>query len=141
MKKSRDRERPAPAPQNNNADKRRFIELNYRILECKILYYYEELIAPGYREALAVSDDEYDRMEMEYLKLCKKLGYPNTVVHKNYGKLGGGEETAMFEVDFTNGGVHMVLRKWGIKEWQKKCPLLDSQTARKIEAFDRKMVQ
>ena len=122
----RDRDRKpaqsaAPA-KGTNADKRRFIELSYRIIECKILYYNEELIAPGYRERLGVTDEEYDKMEMEYLRLCKLLGYPNTVVHKSYGALGGGEDTAMMEVDYTRPSVHLVLRKWGIKNWQAKCP-------------------
>lgn len=100
-------------------DMRRYIELSYRLIECKICYYYPELIKEGYRAQLEVHDDIYDQMEREYIDLCIKLGKENTVSHSGYRS----EEVkgeGMFEVDFKRPAVHLVMRKWGVKNWQEK---------------------
>lgn len=111
-----------PGSKDNSGDRQRYIALAYMIIEYKIMYYYPELIREGFRPGLTISDDEYDKLEIEYLSLCKKLGLPNTVVHKCYPGLD--EETIdwreMFEVDFTRPVVHLVMRKYGIKNWQRK---------------------
>lgn len=145
MAKVRERSRGKPpvkaAPKSKEADvreknagRRRYIELTYRLIEYKIMYYYPELIAEAYQEHLTVSDETYDAMEMEYLRLCKSLGYKNTVAHKEYASIGEVPGPGMNEVDFTRPTVHLVLRKWGIKNWQDRCAMLDAQVARKIKA-------
>ena len=121
---SKPAKKSTPTPKNENGDKRRFIELTYKIIEAKVLYYNEELISPGYRKALRVSDDIYDQWEVEYLKLCKKLGYKNAVVHKVYAGLEDVPGEGMMEVDFKRPVVHLVMRKWGIKDWMNKCVML-----------------
>ncbi len=129
---SRDRQR---TPKENpaieaNRDKRRFIELTYMIIEHKIMYYNAELIAPGYRPGLEIDDHSYDALEKEYLRLCLKLKYPNTIVHHGYADINNGEDVpgdGMMEVDYTRPVVHLILRKYGIKGWQERCAQLNEK--------------
>lgn len=125
---ARERKRAAaPAKEMSTAErnsaKRRYIELSYRLIEYKIMYYYPDLISEGYHDGLTISDNEYDKLEMEYLRICKTLGYKNTIVHKGYPGLEDVPGEGMFEVDFTRPAVHLVMRKWGIKNWQAKAGL------------------
>ncbi len=126
-----------PAPENNKA-KRRFIELTYRLIEYKIMYYYPEYIKAAYHSHLTIDDHSYDALEIEYLKLCLQLGYPNTIVHKGYPGLEDVPGSGMEEVDFTRPAVHLIMRKWGVQNWQDKCYQLDAQVRAKVAAADKK---
>jgi len=130
MARVRERSRPAAVvavlPKENKAGYRRYIELTYRIIECKIMYYYPDLIKEGYHPGLEISDDDYDAMEIEYLKLCKELGQKNTLVHKRYPGLEV-DGPGMFEVDFTRPIVHLVMRKFGVTNWQQKCGMANNE--------------
>lgn len=114
------------APKGDSAqlkkDKARYIELSYRIIEAKIMYYYPELIRAGFHEGLTISDDEFDKMQIEYLTLCRDNDFENTVCHNYFPGLD--EITVrgrgMFEVDFKRPVVHLIMRKWGVPKWQSK---------------------
>lgn len=126
MVRVRERSRRAPVSveepiKRSSVSFRRYIELSYHIIEHKIMYYYPELIKVGYHRGLEISDDAYDALEIEYLKLCKELGEKNTVVHKGYAGLEV-EGPGMMEVDFTRPVVHLIMRKYGISNWQDKVP-------------------
>lgn len=98
-----------------STDNRRYIWLSWRLIEWKLMYYYPEKVAEEFHEMLSISDDIYDQYELEYLKLCRKLNLPNTVVHKSYAGfkvMGDG----MFEVDTTRPCVQLVLGKYGEKK-------------------------
>lgn len=131
MARVRERSRPAAVvtapPKENKAGYRRYVELTYQLIEYKIMYYYPELIKEGYHPGLEISDDAYDALEVEYLKLCKELGQKNTVVHKSYSGLKV-DGPGMFEVDFTRPVVHLIMRKFGVTNWQQKCKM-DSDEA------------
>lgn len=122
MSRERTRSKVNPGSKEESVKglKRRFIELSYHIIEYKITYYRPELIAEGYRDQLTISDDAYDALEMEYLRLCRDLKYPNTLVHKEYAGIEGYKGDGMMEVDFTKPAVHLVLRKYGVKDWRDK---------------------
>lgn len=60
----------------------RFCYLSWEILKNKVLYY--RPTNKYLKKYKMVSDEEYDNMEIEYLKLCLTLGKPNTLVHKEY---------------------------------------------------------
>jgi hypothetical protein len=114
---------PIAVEDTKKKDKVRWIRLAYMLIEYKIMYYYPEVIKEGYHPGLTISDDEYDKLEIEYLTLCKKLNVANTVVHKGYPGLMLGEDVkgdGMFEVDFTRPVVHLIMRKYGISNWQDR---------------------
>ena len=97
-----------------DSEEKRFIELSWRILEAKIIYYSPpvELLGKG----LEITDQEYDSMELEYLNLCVKLGKVNNVVHKEYpgfdfDKIGSG----MMEVDWNRPSCSAALKRLYIK--------------------------
>lgn len=86
----------------------RHVYLSWKIIKHKLLYYqpsskYKKKFKP-------ISDDEYDALEKEYLLLCKELGKPNTVVHKDYAGLEV-EGDGMMEVDLNRPSVKLVLDK------------------------------
>ena len=99
---------------SKSEDELRHIELGWKILEAKILYY--EPPAELMNAGLDISDSEYDSMELEYLGLCVRLNKPNTVVHKEYpgfdfNKIGHG----MMEVDWSRPSASAALRKLYVK--------------------------
>lgn len=124
MTKIRERNHKAsPVENDRRKDKVRWIRLAYMLIEHKIMYYYPELIKEGYRPGLTISDDTYDELEIEYLSLCKKLNASNTVVHKSYPGLEIGVDVrgeGMLEVDFSRPVVHLVMRKYGVADWQNR---------------------
>lgn len=83
--------------------KKRFVKLSWDILRYKVLYYY------FYRSE--ISDDEYDILEQEYLKLCIKLNKENTLVHKVYPNISGYKGNGMMEIDLTRPSVQLVINK------------------------------
>ena len=99
--------------------KAEYTELGWRLIEHKLMYYYPELIDEDYHKGLTIPDDEYDDLEIRYLTLCKKFGFNNTVVHKGYTGFEDVKGDGMMEVDLKRPIVHLILRKWGVKGWQK----------------------
>jgi len=86
----------------------RFNKLSWDILKHKVIYY---VPSNKYKAKLSkpITDDEYDELEKEYLKLCKELGKKNTLVHKEYAGLdpcGDG----MMEVDTDRPCVRWMMR-------------------------------
>jgi len=71
------------------AEERRIKELQYAalvdsIVKAKILYYQPREISEATITALMPKDSRYDGMERSYLRLCRELGKPNELVHKEY---------------------------------------------------------
>jgi len=121
MTQPRERVRERALPKDTTKrDKVRWIALAYMLIEYKIMYYYPELIKEGYRHGLTITDHEYDALELEYLTLCKSLKQKNTVVHKAYPGFEDVAGEGMMEVDFKRPVVHLVMRKYGINDWQKR---------------------
>jgi len=89
-------------------DQQRHAWLSWEIIKHKLLYYkpskrYKAKFKP-------ITDEEYDRLEREYLDLCIKLDLPNTVVHKEYvGVSVKGD--GMMEVDMERPSVRLVSMK------------------------------
>ena len=81
---------------------KRYIKLGWELIEHKIRYYI--FSNP------VISDNEYDNLELEYLKLCMKYKLENTVVHKLYPNLVVNGE-GMMEVDMTRPSVQLVYNK------------------------------
>ncbi len=93
-------------------DAREFNALSWRLIEWKVAYYLPERVHVSWGEAFTVSDEEYDRAEVRYLTLCRKLQRPNTVVHKEWpGFEDISLEHAMTEVDETRPSVQLVITK------------------------------
>jgi len=86
--------------------------LTWRIIEWKVAYYMPEKVHPTWGTKFEVADDIYDQSEIRYLELCRKLGLPNTLVHKGYpGFEDVDHSRAMFEVDLTRPSVQLVMRR------------------------------
>lgn len=104
----------------SKGDRQRHIDLGWKIIAYKLMYYNPELIGEGSRKELEIDDHSYDALEMEYLALCERLSTKNTVVHKLPE---GASETlkalstdAMMEPDLTRPSVQLVLSKYGVKK-------------------------
>lgn len=52
----------------------RLNRLAWRLLEAKFSYYCPEQVHESWRKELTITDSEYDKLENEYLSLCKKHG-------------------------------------------------------------------
>lgn len=120
----------------NAARKNHLVDLAWQLIEYKIAYYYPELIRPDLLKGLQVPDSHFDQLTEDYLKLCIKLGIPNTVCHsgpENLMRQVSGD--GMMEVDFTRPCVHLIMRKYGIADWQKRCSFKtdESLTPVKVE--------
>lgn len=98
--------------------KEEHIRLGWKIIEHKLMYYYPELVRREHHNKLTITDEEYDQLEIRYLKICRKFGFENTVVHKDYGIRTKG--TGMQELDFTRPSVLLVVQKYGGRHWEKK---------------------
>lgn len=76
-----------------------------------------ECVAESRRPDYVIDDDTYDAHELRYLTLCRKLGRPNSVVHKTYpGFEDVDYSTAMMEVDVTRPSVQLVMAKLGSRK-------------------------
>lgn len=92
----------------------RHAELSWWLIERKLMYYYPHMVAPEHRAELECSDSLYDNREEEYVRLCVRLGLPNTVSHKHDPESTPGlTGEGMFEVDFSRPSVGLVLRRYG----------------------------
>jgi hypothetical protein len=97
-----------------SAARQRYIDLGWKIIEWKLMYYQPERVHESRRAALTIPDEEYDEAEREYLKLCLKLKLPNTVVHKTYpGFEKVDHSLAMMEIDLRRPSVQLAARKLG----------------------------
>lgn len=93
---------------------KRYVQIGWQIIEYKVAYYMPERVAETKRERYTISDALYDELEIEYLTLCKKLGKPNTLVHKTYpGFEDVDHSKAMMEIDIERPSVQLVLEKLG----------------------------
>jgi hypothetical protein len=91
-----------------------FVWLSERIILAKLLYYTpEKMTEKAHR--MEVPDEAYDDFELAYLRLCRELQAPNTLVHKEYLAYENIPGTPMFEVDFNREDVKLILEKWGKK--------------------------
>lgn len=89
-----------------------YILLSWQLIEWKIAYYLPEKVHKSRIEELTIEDDYYDHKERRYLTLCRRLGLPNTIVHKRYrGYRDVGTKHAMIEVDLKRPSVQLVLSK------------------------------
>jgi len=61
-----------------NKKYKRFVELSWKILEYKFMYYHPDRVDPKFHEALTISDFEYDKLESEYKSLCQELNKKST---------------------------------------------------------------
>ena len=113
--------RPLPPIKPDKPPKERHAELSWRILELKILYYQCPVALEDYAENNLPSDDEYDRLEQEYLKLCLELGVENTLVHKGYAGLDVPGE-GMMEIDWSRPSVDNALERLYILAGLKEDP-------------------
>jgi hypothetical protein len=97
-----------------SAAAKRRLELGWRIIEWKLMYYHPEKVHPSRRADYTISDEAYDEAEREYLTLCLKLKKINSVVHKTYPGFEKVDHSyAMMEVDLSRPSVQLVLRKLG----------------------------
>lgn len=55
---------------------KRFVELSWKIIESKMVYYRPDLVHKDHIAKLTISDAEYDRLENEYKRLANKLNLP-----------------------------------------------------------------
>lgn len=91
-------------------NEKRHIQLSWKIIEAKILYYSPGEISESFINENLPSDADYDAMELEYLYLCRLLGLENTVVHKEHpGFKAPGK--GMLEVDWTRPSVLLAYDK------------------------------
>lgn len=56
-----------------------YIELGWKLLKYKLMYYRPELVDESWHEDLTISDSSYDLLEKEYSALAEELGLPNTI--------------------------------------------------------------
>lgn len=90
---------------------RRHVELSWRLIEYKAMYYAPELVHASWHDHLTVSDELYDGLEVRYLGLCRETGRPNTIVHKAYPGYDDVPGDGMMEIDRDRPSVRLVLRK------------------------------
>lgn len=123
-------------PSSSNADQEEHTRLSWRLIEWKVAYYRPESVHFSRRKDYEVSDDDYDAAEVRYLTLCRKLGLPNTLVHKGwpgfedmYGTHGtypGGKPMRpMMEVDEDRPSVKLVMAKLSSPKPRKRKPRKD----------------
>lgn len=104
--------------ESEEKDRARFCTLGWQLLEWKIAYYAPHFIQPDCLRGMEVEDSQFDGCSEEYLALCIKRGWRNTICHS--GQLVGYTEgPGMFEVDFSRPCVRLVLSKYGVPGWQK----------------------
>lgn len=58
----------------------RFIELGWKLMEWKLMYYRPDLVHRDWHVQLSVNDQIYDKNENEYRELAKTLGREPTAV-------------------------------------------------------------
>jgi len=54
-------------------DDKQHVELSWRILEAKLMYYRPELVHASWHNHLTITDSQYDAIEDTYRILCKRL--------------------------------------------------------------------
>jgi len=91
--------------------RKRFIKLGWKLIEAKIMYYQPPPELASYVEDNMPTDEEYDKMEQEYLQLCIDLDEENTVVHKDYSGFENVRGDGMVEIDTTRPSVDVALQK------------------------------
>lgn len=94
-------------------DDKEHTRLGWWLIERKVAYYKPEALHTTRMHDYVVSDDEYDAAEVRYLELCRKLGLPNTIVHKGWPGFEDVEDRSMMEIDATRPSVQLVLKKLG----------------------------
>lgn len=98
-----------------------FARASWSLIEHKILYYYPERVHPDWLDHHAITDTEFDKLEQKYIRLCRELGYKNTLSHKHPHdvtitdefdpRYDEGSENIMMEVDFSRPSVMAALYK------------------------------
>lgn len=51
----------------------KYIEMSWRIIECKLMYYRADLVDKSWHQHLTITDQQYDAIEGAYRKLCESL--------------------------------------------------------------------
>lgn len=96
--------------------RQQLINLSWRLIEYKLMYYRPELVAMEHWDKLVIPDDIYDMLEKMYLRLCLELDLPNSLVHKDYPEFSNVKGEGMMEVDLNRPSVQLVLKKYGVKK-------------------------
>ncbi len=119
---------------------KRHAALCWSLIRHKIVYYYPELVAEKYQQKYSITDDEYDKLEKEYLTLCLRLGLENTVAHKTYPDIGEVPGKGMMEVDFSRPSVTLVMSHIGVDGWANTIPKEESVEGSRVP-FDQKKTE
>lgn len=112
----------------------RHTELSWKLIEYKIMYYYQDVIDEKYWHKLVIPDYLFDQLDKEYQNLCLKLNLPNTVSHNRYNGISPKGE-GMFEVDFDRPCVHLIMSKYGVENWENKIPMLKDDIFLNMKEF------
>ena len=88
------------------------IQLSWDLIGYKMMYYYPEEVDTSWHKKLTVTDEAYDTLEKEYLRLCLELGIPNTVAGQSSvdGKEVRGE--GMTQIDLERPSVRLAKFKF-----------------------------
>ena len=88
-------------------DEQKYIQLGWRIMELKLMYYLPELVHKSWHQHLTLTDHQYDVIENDYVTLCNKLGKEPTASN-------------MVEFDINRSSARLVLSKYGHPKPKKK---------------------
>ena len=75
-----------------------FVQLSWRLLEYKLMYYNPDRVHSSWNEALTIPDSDYDQLESQYKTLGNSLGLPLSV-------------TEMVDFDFSRPSCKLVMKK------------------------------
>jgi hypothetical protein len=105
------------ATDTTEAETKEHAALSWKLIEWKVAYYKPEAVHPSRRKDYVIDDETYDAHERRYMTLCRKLGLPNTVVHKQYPEFPvEPQDRPMMEVDVERNSVKLVLNKLGSRK-------------------------
>lgn len=79
------------------------LEFSWKIIEYKLMYYRPDLVHDSWHKDLTISDSDYDKIEEEYIKMCRELKLTPTV-------------TEMVGIDLTRPSCKLVLSKLSKKK-------------------------
>ena len=99
-------------------DLKRYIELCWRLLELKLMYYCSSDVHDDWIEHLTVPDSEYDALEAEYCLLAKGLGESTRLSHKNWHDYVSNDTQGIDEFPFDSPSGKLVLQKYILSKRQ-----------------------
>ena len=93
-------------------EKDRHIELSWKLIGYKMMYYTPEQVHLSWKKELDITDCDYDKLEKEYLRLCLQLSLPNTVAGQTAVDGTLVEGSGMIELDKSRHSVSLVCKKY-----------------------------